>query len=463
MKRRRTLALVATALVAVATSAFYASQVRETKPSAKSVTYTKDVAPILFKNCAECHRPGEAAPMSLLSYADARPWAKSIREKVASREMPPWHAGPHSAAFKNDRRLSRAEIDTILAWIDGGAKEGAAEDMPSAPQFADGWSIGQPDVVLQMPEEYTLEASDSDEYQYFEIPTNFSEDRYVQAIEARPGNRKIVHHIVAFLEAPSAEPPLSKEDAAKLRVKMEQESIRYRDGFLRRVKDDAPVTNDACQLPNGGAGWSRDTSRRDAITGELVVYAPGREPNVWEPGVVKRIPAGAKIMLQVHYSKVAGSVQKDRSSVGMIFAKGKPTAEVTSETIFNSYFQIPPGAERHRATACWTAPENIRVLALMPHMHMRGSAMELKIVYPDGSGKVLLDVPKYDFSWQTNYSLKQPLTVPKGTRFIVTGTFDNSAKNKYNPDPTKAIRWGDPTYDEMLVCFIDYLPERRDE
>jgi mono/diheme cytochrome c family protein len=461
MKRRSIPALAATALVAVAATSFFASQARETKPSAKSVTFTKDVAPILFKNCAECHRPGEAAPMSLLSYADARPWAKSIREKVASREMPPWHAGPHSAEFKNDRRLSQAEIDTILAWIDSGAEEGAAEDLPPAPKFADGWSIGQPDVVLQMPEEYTLETSGADEYQYFEIPTNFGEDRYVQAIEARPGNRKIVHHIVAFLAEPSDEPQLSKEDAAKLRAKMEQESIRYRDGFLRRVKADAPVTNDACQLPNGGAGWSLDTSRRDDLTNDLVVYAPGREPDVWEPGVVKRIPAGAKIILQVHYSKVAGIVQKDRSGIGMIFAKGKPTAEIVSQTIFNAYFQIPPGVGRHRATACWIAPEDIRVLALMPHMHVRGSAMEIKVVYPDGSGKVLLDVPKYDFSWQTNYSLKQPLTVPKGSRLIVTGTFDNSAKNKYNPDPTKAVRWGDPTYDEMLVCFVDYLPERR--
>jgi hypothetical protein len=144
----------------------------------------------------------------------------------------------------------------------------------------------------------------------------------------------------------------------------------------------------------------------------------------------------------------------------MIFAKEKPRAEVASQMIFNAYFQIPPGAERHRATACWTAPEDIRVLALMPHMHMRGSAMEFKVVYPDGSSKVLLDVPRYDFSWQTNYSLKQPLTVPKGTRFVVTGTFDNSAKNRYNPDPAKAVRWGEPTYDEMLVCFLDYLPEQ---
>jgi hypothetical protein len=459
MKRRRVPALVAAALVTVAVCAFYASQARETKPPAKSVTFTKDVAPILFRNCVECHRPGEAAPMSLLSYADARPWAKSIREKVASREMPPWHAGSHSADFKNDRRLSQEEIDTILAWTDEGAKEGPVDDLPPAPKFADGWSIGQPDVVLQMPEEFTLEASGADEYQYFQIPTNFSEDRYVQAIEARPGNRKIVHHIIAFLEEPSNEPALSREEAAKLRAKIERESIRYRDGFLSRVKADAPVTNDACQLPNGGGGWSLDTSQRAALMSQLVVYAPGREPNVWEPGVVKRIPAGAKIILQVHYSKVAGSVQKDRSSVGMIFAKGKPTAEVTSQMIFNAYFQIPPGAERHRATACWTAPKDIRVLALMPHMHMRGFAMELKVVYPDGAGKTLLDVPKYDFSWQTNYSLKQPLTVPKGSRFVLTATFDNSAKNKYNPDPAKAVRWGDPTYDEMLACFLDYLPE----
>jgi hypothetical protein len=418
----------------------------------KTVTFTKDVAPILFKDCAECHRPGEAAPMSLLSYKDARPWAKSIREKVVNREMPPWHADPRHGEFKNDRRLTQQEIDTIAAWVDGGAKEGDARDLPPAPTFVEGWGIGKPDMVLEMPEEYTLEASGPDEYQYFTIPTNFTEDRYVQAVEARPGNRKIVHHIVAFIQPPS-DP--ADEVEAKKRAEAEKESIRYSEGFVRRVKADAPVYNDGCQLPNGGGGFLRDGRTRSTVS-IVAVYAPGREANIWGNGTVKRIPAGANVVLQVHYSKAAGSVQKDRSSLGLIFAKGPHSRLQATELIFNAYIQIPAGAERHKTTACWTVPEEIQLTGLMPHMHVRGAAMEVKAVYPDGVTAVLLNVPKYDFSWQTNYSFKQPLAVPKGTMFVITGYFDNSAKNRYNPDPTKAIRWGEPTYDEMLACFLEY-------
>jgi mono/diheme cytochrome c family protein len=428
--------------------------------SSSPITFTKDAAPILFKNCAECHRPGEAAPFSVLTYKEARPWAKSIREKVVDRTMPPWHADPHIGEWANERRLTQQEIDTIVAWVDEGAKEGDAKDLPPAPKFTEGWNIGQPDMVLQMPEEYTLEASGPDEYQYFTIPTNFTEDRYVQAVEARPGNRKIVHHLVAFIKPPqtaeSSQTKLSKEEAQKLRAEMEKASIMYSEGFLRRVKADAPVYDDGCTLPNGGGGSRRDASRRDKNQGLLTVWAPGRDVNVWEPGVVKKIPAGSQIILQVHYSKAAGSVQKDRSSVGLIFAKDAPAKLHVTEMIYNTYMLIPPGAERHRATACWTTPNDIKVKAFMPHMHVRGAAMEVKAIYPDGRAVTLLNVPRYDFSWQTNYSLKQPLAVPKGTRFVVMGQFDNSAKNRFNPDPTKTVRWGEPTYDEMLVCFIDY-------
>src|SRR5262245_5962851 len=328
-----------------------------------SVTFTKDVAAIFYKNCAECHRSGEAAPFSVLTYKEARPWAKSIREKVANRTMPPWHADPHVGEWANDRRLTQKEIDTIIAWVDQGAKEGEAKELPSQPKFTDGWNIGQPDLVLQMPEEYTLEASGPDEYQYFTIPTNFTEDRYIQAIEARPGNRKIVHHIVAMIQPPPAPQPQQtkpgNEEAERLRAEMEKASITYNDGFLRRVKADAPVHNDGCALPNGGGGSLRDASRRDDLRGMLTVWAPGRDVNIWEPGVVKRIPAGSQIILQVHYSKAAGSAQKDRSSVGLIFAKEPPAKLHVTELIYNTYMQIPPGAERHRATACWTAPADI--------------------------------------------------------------------------------------------------------
>jgi hypothetical protein len=422
------------------------------------VTFNKDVAPILFKSCAECHRPGEAAPFSLLSYKEARPWAKSIREQVVSRQMPPWHADPHIGAWANDRRLSQVEIDKITAWVDGGAQEGAAKDFPPAPQFVEGWRIGKPDLVLTMPEEFTLEASGPDEYQYFEIPLNFTEDRYVLKAEARPGNRKIVHHIIAFIVPPAKgdQPKLSEEELAKLRAQAEKEAIFYKEGFLQRVKSDAPIYNDGCVTKSGGLGVRRDGSGQEAVVTALAGFAPESSGDLFETGIGIKIPAGSKIRLEIHYSKVAGKVEKDRSSVGVIFAKELPRQLAVTRGIGNTYFQIPPGAEHHRVTGCWTAQENIHLYSLTPHMHYRGAAMEYKVFYPDGREEVLLDVPNYSFSWQTTYVPRQPIAIPKGTRFLITGYFDNSAKNKFNPDPTQTVRFGQPTYDEMMIGFINY-------
>jgi mono/diheme cytochrome c family protein len=435
------------------------------RSAAPEVTFNKDVAPIFFKNCAECHRPGESAPFSALTYKDARPWAKSIREKVLSREMPPWHADAQTGEWSNDRRLTLEQIETIKTWVDQGAKEGDPKALPPAPKFIDGWTIGKPDLVLTMPQEFTLEASGPDEYQYFEIETNFSEDKYVQMSEARPGNRKIVHHIIAFIQPPPkdgrARPKLTKEEIEKMRRQAEKESIRYREGFLIRTKMDAPVHDDGCSLPNGGAGERRDGRSRDEDFTLLAGYAPGMNQAMWEPGMVKKIPAGSRIVLQMHYSKVAGSIQKDRSSVGLIFAKTPPQKELLTKGIANGYFLIPPGAERHRSTACWTANEDIHIVTLMPHMHLRGTAMEYKAYYPDGRSEVLLNVPDYSFSWQTVYYAKKPIPIPKGTKIVVTGHFDNSAKNKFNPDPTQSVRWGEPTYDEMLIGWIDYTVDNK--
>ncbi|MBS1813178.1 MAG: hypothetical protein JST84_33740, partial [Acidobacteria bacterium] len=383
------------------------------------------------------------------------------REHVVNRTMPPWHADPHFGNFKNERRLSQAEIDTITAWVEGGAVEGNAKDLPPVPTFVEGWNIGQPDIVFTLPQPYTVEATGPDEYQYFNVPTNFTEDKYVHAIEARPGNRKVVHHVVVFIQppAPADAPKLSQEELTRRRTQQAKESIRYTDGFLRRTKADAPVYNEGCSLPNGGGGTKLDTSKRDTSAILLTEWAPGRNPDVLEPGTAKKIPAGAILTFQVHYNKAAGAVQTDQSSLGLIFAKEPPSKLVTTELIYNSYMQIPPGAERERINACWTAQSDIKLTMMMPHMHFRGAAMQIEAVYPDGHKAMLLNVPRYDFAWQTGYMLKQPLAIPKGTTLLVTGWFDNSAKNKYNPDPTKAVRWGDPTYDEMLACFVDFTQE----
>jgi hypothetical protein len=425
----------------------------EATRSGKTITFTKDVAPIFFKACADCHRAGETAPFSVMSYKDVRPWAKAIKEKVMSREMPPWHADPHVGEFKNNPSLTQAEINIITAWVDGGATEGNPKDLPPAPKFADGWRIGKPDVVLSMREEFTLAASGPDEYQYFAVPTNFTEDKYIQMAEARPGNRKIVHHILAFVAPPGGTDyaKLSPEELQKLFDEEGSDSVFYREGYLRRVKMDAKVNDDGC---NGKFG---EDDAGDVIAG----YAPGMPPEVFEPGVAKKIPAGATLIFQLHYSKVAGSEQKDRSSVGLIFAKEPPKRRMIKRGIENIFFKIPAGAEAHKATACWQPKEDITLFSMMPHMHYRGAAMEYKATYPDGKTETLLNVPNYDFGWQTNYALAKPKFIPKGTKIQVTATFNNSAKNKYNPDPTKDVRWGDPTYDEMLIGYLDYIPERK--
>lgn len=423
------------------------------KSMEKSVTFNKDVAPIFFKNCAVCHRPGESAPFSTMSYKDVRPWAKSIREKVANRTMPPWHADPHFGDFKNNRTLTQAEIDTILAWVDNGVKEGDAKDLPPAPKFVEGWEISKPDLIIQIPEEYTYKPG-ADEYQYFDVPTNFTEDKYVTQVEARPGNRKIVHHIIAFI-VPAGSPNMGKMTAEQRYKAMEAQlknSPFYRDGYLMRMKADQPVEDDGCG----------ENARRGGTDNLLVGYAPGRNADIFAPGTARKIPAGATIRFQIHYSNQtvgAAEVEKDRSMIGLVFAKEQPERLVTTNSIGNIFFKIPAGAEHHQVTACRTLKRDTIIYGLEPHMHLRGKAMEYKVFYPDGKSEVLLNVPNYDFSWQTNYLLKEPKRLPKGSRIMVTGTFDNSAKNKFNPDPTKDVRYGEPTYDEMMLGFLDYVTE----
>ena len=248
------------------------------KPKA-AVTFNKNIAPIFFKSCAECHRPGEAAPFSVMTYKDVRPWAKSIKEKVVSRAMPPWHADPHVGQWANDARLTQAQIDAITAWVDGGALEGAAPDLPPTPQFTAGWKIGPPDLVIPMPETFKLEAKGPDEYQYFEVDPGFKRDTFVQQAEARPGNRSIVHHIIVFIQPPATEPAEPKLSQAEI-DKQEQAKISYTEGFLVRTKTDAPVYDDACPLPNGGAGVQRDGKDDAGKIVWLAAYAPGTPPIV---------------------------------------------------------------------------------------------------------------------------------------------------------------------------------------
>ncbi|MBS1812516.1 MAG: DUF3471 domain-containing protein, partial [Acidobacteria bacterium] len=417
--------------------------------------FSKDIAPIFNAKCAECHRPGDAAPFSTLTYKEVRPWAKSIKEKVANRTMPPWHADPHFGQFANDRSLSQKEIDTIVAWVDGGAKEGNPKDMPAAPTFVDGWSIGKPDMIIKVPE-YTYKAG-ADEYQYYDVATNFKEDMYVQFAEARPGNRKIVHHILAFIQPPGGMNlvGLSNEERNKRMDVMlkNPNSPFYRDGFLMRLKPEQPVMDDGCD-PNGRRGGGGD----NILTG----YAPGHNADIFAPGTGRKIPAGSIIRFQMHYSNQtlgSNAVEKDESVIGLIFAKEPPKKLVTTNSVGNILFKIPAGAENHKVTACRTIKRDTTVYALLPHMHLRGKSMRYDVYYPNGKSETLLNVPKYDFGWQTNYVLKEPKHLPAGSRIMVTAYFDNSKNNKFNPDPTKDIRYGEPTYDEMMLGFMDFVTE----
>jgi hypothetical protein len=458
MRIQRSLSLATGSLLSLGIAfAFLASSSANPK-NPRNITFSKDIAPIFNKNCAECHRPGESAPFSTLAYKEVRPWAKSIKEKVSNRTMPPWHADPHYGVFKNDRTLTQKEIDTIVAWVEAGAPEGSAKDLPPIPTFTEGWDMPTPDLVIQIPEEYTYKPG-ADEYQYFDVDPGFKEDKYIVMAEARPGNRKIVHHIIAFLVPPGT-PNMSKI-SGDARNKMMEQAIKnspfYRDGYLMRIKPDQPVVDDGCSDPK---------MQRSGNDNMLVAFAPGKLADKYPAGVVRRIPAGSVIRFQMHYSNQTlqgDAPEKDRSLIGLIFAKDDQvtpeTKLMTTNSVGNIMFKVPAGAENHRVTACRTVKRDTTIYGMTPHMHMRGKSMEYKVFYPDGKSEVLLSVPKWDFGWQTDYLLKEPKRLPAGSKLMVTAYFDNSSRNKFNPDPTKDIRYGEPTYDEMMLGFMDYVSE----
>ncbi len=398
-------------------------------PAKARVTFNKDVAPVVFAHCTGCHRPGEIAPFSMVTYKDARPWAKAIREKVLERGMPPWLADPHYGKFSNDRRLTQQEIDTIVAWVDGGALQGDPKDLPPPPEYAEGWNIGKPDIVFSMPEEYDVPAEGVVEYQHFTVPTNFTEDRWVQAAEIRAGNRAVVHHVIVYVQDPKnpPRPPL---------------------GIQLRVDQAIPPRE-----PDAVIAGKR--VRRNRLGTLLVGTAPGDQYTAFAPGTAKHIPAGANLIFQVHYTP-NGAVAKDRSSVGLVFAKQPPQHEIRTVAVMNARFVIPPGDPNYKVESEATFTQDAEIWGLFPHMHVRGKNFEYRLVYPDGKSAVLLSVPKYDFNWQTGYNFAEPLKVPKGSRLECTAYFDNSPSRAGNPDSTKEVRWGDQTWEEMMIGWASY-------
>ena len=403
--------------------------------SSDTPTFSRDVAPILYRNCVSCHRPGEIAPMSLLTYSQARPYARSIRERVELGMMPPWHADAAPGTFLNERRLSATEKQILSSWANNGAPEGNPKDMPPIPAFTEGWTIGKPDAVVTMAEPFNVPAAGTIEYQYFSVPTNFAEDKWIQAIEIRPGVRSVVHHVLVFASEPgdAARPqPFLPANAGPL-------------GPVAQQVGPAVIAAVRNRLQNA-------SSARGPL---IATTAPGTNAVVFQSGEALRIKAGSVLTLQVHYT-ATGKAEQDRSSVGFVFAKEAPKQEVRNASFVNAQFVIPPGDGNHRVDSQIEFTQDTHVVALFPHTHLRGKSWEYRLIYPDGREEVVLSVPHYDFNWQTYYEFTKPLAVPKGSRLLAIAHYDNSANNKANPNPGVEVRWGDQTWQEMQYSGITY-------
>jgi hypothetical protein len=385
-------------------------------------TFYKDALPVIEKNCQGCHRPGEAAPMSFMSFESTRPYAKAIRSAVLSKKMPPWFADPHYGTFANDRRLSDADVKTLVAWVDGGAKAGNPKDAPAPMQFTEGWAIGKPDVVFEVPTAFNVPTSGTIDYQYVRLPTNFTEDKYVQFAEARPTDRIHTHHIIAFIRDPKS--PWMKD--APIGVPFVPEKPKAGEG-------------------GGGGGFGGDF---------LAGYAPGTVPDTLKPGQVKLVPKGADIIFQLHYT-ADGKAGSDTSRVGLIFAKDAPKERVLTLAATTADFAIPPGDPNYRVDSKITLQADSTLIMMLPHMHLRGKDFDFHITYPDGKTETLLNVPHYSFEWQLSYYLDKPLFLPKGTTIECTAHYDNSVNNPANPDPKKEVHFGEQSWDEMMFGFFD--------
>ena len=374
-------------------------------------TFTKDVAPILYNRCVECHRPGEAAPMALRTYKEVRPWAKAIRQAVATRTMPPWDADPAINHFANDRRLSEKEVATLVKWSDSAAPEGDPNDLPKLPEFVQGWAIGKPDLTFDTGKDFAIPAQGVINYQYFKVDPGFKEDTWVQAAEVRPQQRSQVHHILVFVQE----------------------------------------------------GGKRVTRNGEQFSDMLIGYAPGVPTISWDPDTAFLVKAGSVLLFQVHYT-ANGKEALDRSILGLKVRKDAPKYRAFSGSALQFKLNIPPNEPNYETKATYEFKEDVTLLDLTPHMHLRGKAFKYVLTYPDGHSEELLNVPKYEFNWQLSYILSEPRHIPAGSKMEATAWYDNSANNKYNPDPTQTVHWGDQTFNEMMIGFFNYkVPVDRPE
>jgi hypothetical protein len=385
-------------------------------------TFYKDVLPIIQDHCQSCHRPGEAAPMPLVTYDQTRPWAEKIAHAVETKMMPPWFADPRYGHFANDPSLSEQEIATIAEWAKAGAVAGDPHDAPAPRRWTEGWNIPQPDVIVKMPRPVQIPAHGEVEYTYEIAPTRFAGDQWVQMVEVRPSSPAHVHHAVVYIRPPDS-------------------------GWLRHAPVGEPFT---------AAMLSDPEERRQAhetTSDLLLVYAPGSAPDRFADGMAKFVPAGSDLVFQMHYT-TNGEGASDQSSVGLVFAKSAPKQRVITLQLNNHALIIPPGADNFRVEVQGTLPNDTTLLSLFPHMHLRGKRFEYDIVRDDGSVETLLRV-NYHFHWQLSYKLAEPRELKAGTKLRAVAWYDNSKHNLHNPDPEKTVTWGDQTSDEMMVGFFD--------
>jgi Copper type II ascorbate-dependent monooxygenase, C-terminal domain len=390
-----------------------------TKPNP---TFYRDVVPILQSHCQSCHRAGGISTLPLETFEQAQRKAAAIANAVVSRTMPPWFADPKIGHFSNDPSLTGKEIAAITNWSESGAPAGDPHDAPPPLHWNVDWNIAQPDKIVQMPVAVKLPAQGQVEYTYEIVPTGFTEDKWIQEIEVHPSSPEHVHHAVVYIR-----PPDSK--------------------WLRG----APVGMPFANATLADEKIKRDTRWTDSDV--LLVYAPGSSPDEWPSDMAKFIPAGSDLVFQIHYT-TNGTPAEDQSSVGLIFAKSPPPRRVLTLQLTNDKFEIPPGADDFRVEVHGTVPNDCTLLSLFPHMHLRGKRFEYNIVEKNGRLDPLLRV-NYHFHWQMSYRLAEPLALKAGTMLQAVAWYDNSAKNPHNPDPTRAVSWGDQTTDEMMVGFFD--------
>ena len=398
---------------------------RVNKPDESSpITYSKQVSRIFQNRCVDCHRPGEVAPFSLTDYKEAAGWSETIAEVVRDERMPPWGADPQYGKFRNDCRLSAEEKQTVFAWVKAGAPEGDKNDLPPPKKFTEGWRIPKPDQVVYISEKpFRVPAEGEVKYQFFTVDPGFKEDKWVQCAEIRPDSREVVHHILVYVKPPAKEgdPPLNPLVANRPAL-----SLAKRDG-------DFP------------SDW-------------LVATAPGARPLLLPQGMAKKIPAGSKLVFQVHYTP-NGKPHDDRSSVGLVFADPATVKkEVMTWHATNPRFLIPPGDGNHKVESEHTFKKDTYLLAMFPHMHLRGKAFQYEAIYPDGKKEMLLSVPRYDFNWQNSYEYSWPKLMPAGTKLHCTAWYDNSKENAANPNPAAWVKWGDQTYEEMMIGYFVMMP-----